>query len=111
MQQIKLLMVMKMLKEDAAPIEIMDHLYIGSIAAAYSNKALEKCTILVKVQHKSKIFSLFVIHHSNYLIIITSKSMYPILSIKKLMIILEQLVSSYMNQEWINKMYLFTGIS
>lgn len=49
MESIKLLMVMKMLKEDAAPIEIMDHLYIGSIAAAYSDQALKKCTILIKV--------------------------------------------------------------
>lgn len=36
-------MVMKMLKEDASPIQIMEHLYIGSIAAAYSKESLEKC--------------------------------------------------------------------
>lgn len=47
MHQVKLLMVVRMLKEDATPIEIMDHLFIGSIAAAYAKEALDKGNILI----------------------------------------------------------------
>lgn len=41
MEQIKLIMIVKLLKDDGKPVEVIPNLYIGSIGTAYSKENLK----------------------------------------------------------------------
>jgi hypothetical protein len=44
LEQIKLMLIVKMLKEDGHPIEVIPNLYIGSMGGAFSKDNLKKST-------------------------------------------------------------------
>ena len=47
MEQIKLIMVVKLLKDDGKPVEVIPNLYIGSIGTAYSKENLKESIYMI----------------------------------------------------------------